>query len=75
MELLCRGIVFKKRVRSGGKGMLRDIYPIFLQYHHLLPDQVGRQNPIVLFKLLDSMGGEQTEYANEHLKMFYGEEV
>lgn len=55
--------------------MLRDIYPMLLKYHHLLPDEVGRQNPWVLFRLLDGLGDDGEEYDNEHLKMFYGEEV
>lgn len=54
---------------------MRDIYPALLQYHHLLPDEVGRQNPWVLFRLLDSLEGGAEEYTDEHLKMFYGEEV
>lgn len=41
----------------------------------MLPDEVGRQNPWVLMKLLDSLGDETEEYTNEHLRMFYGEEV
>ena len=63
-------------MRSGGGGVLRDIYPMLLQYHHLLPDEVGRQNPWVLMRLLDSLGGDtdETEY-DEHLRMFYGKEV
>lgn len=55
--------------------MLRDIYPLLLQHHHLLPDAVGRQNPWVLFRLLDSLESGTEEYTNKHLKMFYGEEV
>ena len=51
---------------------------MFLKYHHLLPDEVGRQNPWVLMKLLDSLGedAEETgENANDYLNMFYGREV
>ncbi len=55
--------------------MLRDIYPVFLQYYHLLPDEVGRQNPWTLFYLLDAAGDDTEEYASEHLKMFYGKEM
>lgn len=56
--------------------MLRDIYPMLLKYHHLLPDEVGRQNPWVLMKLFDSLNSdaEEIEY-NEHLNMFYGREM
>ena len=61
---------------SGGGGRLRDIYPLMLKYHHLLPDAVGQQNPWVLFALFDSAGEDtDEEYESEHLKMFYGKEV
>ncbi|MCC8160200.1 MAG: hypothetical protein LIO53_02605 [Oscillospiraceae bacterium] len=55
--------------------MLRDIYPLLLKYHHLLPDEVGRQNPWVLFGLLDGLERDSGFHKNEHLRMFYGEEV
>lgn len=57
--------------------MLRDIYPLLLRHHHLLPDAVGKQNPWVLFRLLDGLDsdGEDEINKNEHLRMFYGEEV
>lgn len=54
---------------------MRDIYPVLFRHHHLLPDEVGRQNPWVLFRMLDGLGEDTAEYTNEHLKMFYGEEV
>lgn len=53
---------------------MRDVYGAFLKYRNLLPDAVGRQNPWVLFRVLDSME-EDDEYDvsdNEHLMMFYG---
>ena len=55
--------------------MLRDIYTMFLTYHHILPDEFGRQNPWVLFKMLDGLNEDTEGYDNEHLRMFYGEEV
>ena len=55
--------------------MLRDIYTMFLTYHHILPDEVGRQNPWVMFKMLDGLNEDTENYDNEHLRMFYGEEV
>ena len=57
---------------------MRDIYAMFLKYHHLLPDEVGRQNPWVLMKLLDSLGEDAEdagEPAGDYLNMFYGREV
>ena len=57
---------------------MRDIYALFLKYHHLLPDEVGRQNPWVLMKLLDSLGEDAEdlgERADDYLNMFYGREV
>ena len=60
---------------SGGGGRLRDIYPLLLKHHHLLPDAVGKQNPWVLFAMLDSSRDETEEYTSGHLRMFYGKEV
>lgn len=56
--------------------MLRDIYPMLLQYHHLLPDEIGRQNPWVLMRLLDDLGNDTEEEINDdYYKMFYGKEM
>ncbi len=61
---------------SGGDGRLRDIYPLMLKYHHLLPDAVGKQNPWALFAMLDGADEEDNEeYTSGHLRMFYGREV
>ncbi|MBQ2664093.1 MAG: hypothetical protein IJP94_00865 [Clostridia bacterium] len=61
---------------SGRGGTLREIYTLLFEYHHLLPDEIGRQNPWVMMRLLDSLGGntDEVEY-NDHLKMFYGKEI
>ena len=82
LEYVYRCTYSKKRVKSGdgkgsGSGKLSDIYkPLFL-YHHLLPDEVGRQKPKVLFELIDSLSedDEQEEYTGNdpYLKMFYGQ--
>nr|DAZ26030.1 MAG TPA: hypothetical protein [Caudoviricetes sp.] len=50
---------------------------MMFRYHHLLPDEVGRQSPFVLFNMLDSLSEEQApeqEYEGDdpYLKMFYG---
>ena len=61
---------------SGRGGSLREIYALLLQYHHLLPDEVGRQNPWVMMRLLDSLGeGMETEMSDDYYKMFYGKEM
>lgn len=59
---------------SGNGGRLRDMYASMFTYHNLLPDAVGKQNPNVLFKMLDTMGESQgTEIdGNKYLEMFYG---
>lgn len=61
-------------MKSGGSGVLRDIYTVFFRYYHLLPDEVGKQNPRLLFALLDGSEAEDDyDYSdNEHLMMFYG---
>nr|DAZ12954.1 MAG TPA: hypothetical protein [Caudoviricetes sp.] len=41
----------------------------------MLPDEVGRQRPDVLFKMLDKLNEEEEpdyESMPEHMKMFYG---
>lgn len=60
---------------GGGDGVLRDIYPFLFTRCHLLPDAVGRQNPYVLFRMLDGLETDTEGYTNNHLRMFYGEEV
>lgn len=60
---------------SGRGGTLREIYTLLFECHHLLPDEIGRQNPWVMMKLLDSIGNDTEEEYNDHLKMFYGKEV
>lgn len=61
---------------SGGSGVLRDIYPVLFEYRRLLPDEIGRQNPWVFFRLLDGLGNDtEEEITDDYLKMFYGKEV
>lgn len=53
---------------------MRDIYALMFKYHRFLPDEVGRQSPYVLFKMLDTLDGEERDFSgNEHLRMFYGQ--
>ena len=57
---------------------MRDIYPVFFKHFRLLPDALGRQNPWILFDMLDRLDDEEnekegeTDFAeNDHLKMLY----
>ncbi len=71
LGLLRRRALVKKRVGSGGGGRLRDIYAVLFRNHRLLPDSVGRQNPWVMFDMLDSLDNGADFEENEHLKMLY----
>lgn len=68
----------KKRVTSGkgGGGSLTDIYVQMFKYYHLLPDEVGRQDPKLLFELiygLDESGtSNQESYSSPYLRAVYG---
>ena len=50
------------------------MYASMFTYHRLLPDQIGKQNPWVFFKMLDAIdSGTSTDIdGNEYLEMFYG---
>lgn len=66
---------------------MREIYPMFFKHFRLLPDALGRQNPWVLFDMLDRLDdgenekdekneknekNKKTDFAgNDHLKMLY----
>lgn len=44
--------------------------------HGIMPDEVGRQNPVRLFDMIDSFAEDkQEEYTGNdpYLKMFYGQ--
>ena len=61
---------------SGRGEVLRDAYATLFKHHGLLPDEVGRQNPYILFKMLDSLTEAKEQFdakGNKHLEMFYGE--
>ncbi len=46
------------------------------KYYHILPDEVGRQDPKMLFELIYGLNDEQkaNEYdtSDPYLRMFYG---
>lgn len=64
MGMVSGGYDGKKRGNSGGinraGGKLRDIYAVMLKHFHVLPDEVGRQNPQVLFDIFDSFSGNNS---------------
>lgn len=53
------------------------MYTVLFKVWGLLPDEVGKQNPFMLFRLLDDLERADEQLSsegemNEHLKMFYG---
>lgn len=74
--LLCRCIKRKKRVKtaavSKGGGRLRDLYKVFFENFHILPSEVAKQPPFILFEMLDTAEDEEEEIP-DNLKWFYGE--
>lgn len=63
----------KKRVRSGSVKRMRSLYATCFKHYRMLPDEVGRQRPYMLFTMLDDLE-EEAEYTggNAYLDMFYG---
>ena len=51
---------------------MRDIYAMFFKYYHILPFEVGKQNPGILFDMLDSLDTDRDIPNSEYLNMFYG---
>ncbi|MBQ7574637.1 MAG: hypothetical protein IJT23_10315 [Clostridia bacterium] len=45
---------------------------MFFRYYHILPFEVGKQNPVILFDMLDSLDTEQDIPDSGYLNMFYG---
>lgn len=81
LGFLCgRAFAKKRRSSAGGKGenngSLKDIYTQMFKYHHLLPDEVGRQDPKMLFELIDGLNddNDNSKYAEipKGLEFFYG---
>ena len=77
VEILCRRIDIKKRVKGGNSESqpLRQIYAQWFKQRGLLPDVISRQNPFVLFRMIDDLDDDtvDTYTGNDpYLKMFYG---
>ena len=55
---------------------MRSIYAQVFKTFGRLPDEIGRQSPFVLFKMLDDLGEEDTEdeevMDDPRYRMFYG---
>ncbi len=52
---------------------MRSLYATCFRQYHMLPDEVGRQRPYMLFAMLDDIE-EDEEYTggDPYLDMFYG---
>ena len=46
---------------------------MMFKYKNLLPDAVGRQNPIILFQMLDEHETEGYKEVPKGLEWFYGQ--
>lgn len=77
MGLLFGCAHLKKRVKgnSSVNKPLRTLYADLFRKRGLLPDTLMKQNPFVLFRMLDDMDDTTEEYAGNdpYLKMFYGQ--
>ena len=76
MGVLLRGCAGKKRVKPGESGgSLRDIYVSLFESRGIMPGEVAKQIPFILFKMLDDLSSQNEDYGenmSEHEKMFYG---
>ena len=77
MEVLYRGIDIKKRVKGNNSKSrpLRTLYADWFRQRGLLPDVISKQNPFVLFKMIDDLEDDTEEVYtgnDPYLKMFYG---
>lgn len=50
---------------------MRSFYATLFKAHGLLPDEIARQSPVLLFKMLNCLDGETQEIPQE-LGFFYG---
>lgn len=77
MEVLYRGIDIKKRVKGNNSKSrpLRTLYADWFRQRGLLPNVISKQNPFVLFKMIDDLEDDTEEVYtgnDPYLKMFYG---
>ena len=77
MEVLYRGIDIKKRVKGNNSKSrpLRTLYADWFRQRGLLPNVISKQNPFVLFKMIDDLEDDtEDDYTGNdpYLKMFYG---
>ena len=77
MEVLYRSIDIKKRVKGNNSKSrpLRTLYADWFRQRGLLPDVISKQNPFVLFKMIDDLEDDTEEVYtgnDPYLKMFYG---
>ena len=78
MEVLYRGIDVKKRVKGSNSSKsqpLRTLYADWFRQRGLLPNVISKQNPFVLFKMIDDLEDDTEEVYkgnDSYLKMFYG---
>ena len=77
MEVLYRSIDIKKRVKGNNSKSqpLRTLYADWFRQRGLLPNVISKQNPFVLFKMIDDLEDDTEEVYtgnDPYLKMFYG---
>lgn len=79
MGILRRGAILKKLNSSGRGGTpLRGLYAQLFKSCRILPDELGKQSPFVLFAMLRQLTEDDEEEDDRpqmsgHLRMFYGE--
>lgn len=76
LEYVCRrlGGNRKKRVKSdsGKGGRARDIYGTMFKSKGILPNDLARQDPKLLFTVLNQLEDEETEEIPPEFGFFYG---
>ena len=74
-DVCCRfGGNLKKRVKSesGKGGCARDIYGTMFKEKGILPNDLARQDPKLLFTVLNQLEDNETEEIPPELGFFYG---